>query len=247
MGALPRNPERSRDSPFLLSVVIRRGDACREADLGAAGLSPRLVILRHLLSAAATLLGTRGAVGLAGVVVAATTPAGQRVRAAAAARFVRRFGLGRAGRSLDARQRGDTRCGCHRDRKNDQKSDVHPFSIVRQDQASGPIPFSAARTASLEALRCTVCFDRRRTCKVGLTSSTSIELDRTVGGAMRRISCIYLAVLAGGSALLPEVGLLAAEPDVADYFQARCAQCHTVPDPAIRTDLAWLDQVERTA
>jgi hypothetical protein len=26
----------------------------------------------------------------------------------------------------------------------------------------------------------------------------------------------------------------------------RCASCHTVPDPKIATDLAWLDQVERT-
>ena len=64
---------------------------------------------------------------------------------------------------------------------------------------------------------------------------------------MRRFSCIYLAALAGGIGLLPQVRLLAAEPEVADLFQARCAQCHTVPDPAIRTDLAWLDQVKRTA
>ena len=157
MGILARNLERSRDSPFLLSLVPRRKDACCEADLGAAGPSPRLVvILRRPLSAAATLLGTRSAVGLAGVVVAATTPAAQRVRAAAAARFFRRFRLGRAGQSPAALQYGDNGCCCHRDGKNNQKSDVHQFSIVRQEQATGPIPFSAARATSLE---CTVCFD----------------------------------------------------------------------------------------
>ncbi len=30
-------------------------------------------------------------------------------------------------------------------------------------------------------------------------------------------------------------------------FRQRCATCHTVPDPSIRTDLAWLDQLNRTA
>jgi len=40
----------------------------------------------------------------------------------------------------------------------------------------------------------------------------------------------------------------AGEPnDAAKLFTARCASCHTVPDPAIRTDLAWLDQVNRTS
>ena len=33
---------------------------------------------------------------------------------------------------------------------------------------------------------------------------------------------------------------------VAKTFAQRCASCHTVPDPMIRTDLAWLDQVKRT-
>lgn len=36
-------------------------------------------------------------------------------------------------------------------------------------------------------------------------------------------------------------------PDAAKLFTSRCASCHTVPDPAIRTDLAWLDQVNRTS
>ena len=35
--------------------------------------------------------------------------------------------------------------------------------------------------------------------------------------------------------------------DVGKMFQARCANCHTVPDRKIRTDLAWLDQVNRTS
>ena len=29
-------------------------------------------------------------------------------------------------------------------------------------------------------------------------------------------------------------------------FKGRCSKCHTVPDPSIATDLAWLDQVNRT-
>ncbi|MFQ5505199.1 MAG: hypothetical protein ACE5F1_10425 [Planctomycetota bacterium] len=33
---------------------------------------------------------------------------------------------------------------------------------------------------------------------------------------------------------------------VDELFRSRCATCHTVPDPAIPTDLAWLDQVKRT-
>jgi cytochrome c2 len=37
----------------------------------------------------------------------------------------------------------------------------------------------------------------------------------------------------------------AADP-VGKMFAKRCATCHTVPDPAIRTDLAWLDQINRT-
>ena len=31
-----------------------------------------------------------------------------------------------------------------------------------------------------------------------------------------------------------------------DLFTARCANCHTIPDPSLRTDLAWLDQINRT-
>ena len=36
-------------------------------------------------------------------------------------------------------------------------------------------------------------------------------------------------------------------PDAGRLFLARCAACHSIPDPALRTDRAWLDQVNRTA
>jgi hypothetical protein len=29
-------------------------------------------------------------------------------------------------------------------------------------------------------------------------------------------------------------------------FGKRCASCHAVPDRTLRTDLAWLDQINRT-
>ena len=38
-----------------------------------------------------------------------------------------------------------------------------------------------------------------------------------------------------------------AAPDTGELFRARCASCHTVPDPLLRTDRAWLAQVDRTA
>ena len=38
-----------------------------------------------------------------------------------------------------------------------------------------------------------------------------------------------------------------ADDSVGKMFAKRCAACHTVPDPALRTDLAWLDQVNRTS
>ena len=30
-------------------------------------------------------------------------------------------------------------------------------------------------------------------------------------------------------------------------FQKTCVRCHVIPDPAVRTDRGWLDQVNRTA
>jgi len=57
-----------------------------------------------------------------------------------------------------------------------------------------------------------------------------------------------LFVLAFGAAAWLGAPAAAGEPnDAAKLFTARCASCHTVPDPAIRTDLAWLDQVNRTS
>jgi len=45
---------------------------------------------------------------------------------------------------------------------------------------------------------------------------------------------------------LAGAGARAGEP--ADkLFVKRCAACHAIPDAAIRTDLAWLDQVTRTS
>ena len=34
--------------------------------------------------------------------------------------------------------------------------------------------------------------------------------------------------------------------EAAALFAKSCSNCHTAPDPAVRTDLAWLDQVNRT-
>mgnify|MGYP002624319455 CR=1 FL=1 len=66
---------------------------------------------------------------------------------------------------------------------------------------------------------------------------------------MRALCLCTAAVLLGGAALLvPRTAV--AEPDAAgaaDVFRARCAHCHTIPDPALRTDRAWIDQVNRTA
>ena len=59
------------------------------------------------------------------------------------------------------------------------------------------------------------------------------------GDAMRT----HLMILALG---LASAHAEAGEP-VGKMFAERCASCHTVPDPAIKTDLAWLDQVNRTS
>ena len=37
------------------------------------------------------------------------------------------------------------------------------------------------------------------------------------------------------------------ESDVAELFSENCQHCHTVPDSKQPLDLAWLDQVNRTA
>lgn len=38
----------------------------------------------------------------------------------------------------------------------------------------------------------------------------------------------------------------AGEHDPKKIFTARCAGCHSVPDPAIRSDAVWLAQVRET-
>ncbi len=35
--------------------------------------------------------------------------------------------------------------------------------------------------------------------------------------------------------------------DPAALFESRCASCHAVPDPSVRTDRAWLGQIAHTA
>ena len=35
-------------------------------------------------------------------------------------------------------------------------------------------------------------------------------------------------------------------PEVAGFFAKNCAACHTVPDPTVPADRAWLEQVRRT-
>jgi len=66
---------------------------------------------------------------------------------------------------------------------------------------------------------------------------------------MRTSIPVVLGLLLGGAALFAPDRVAAGpdEVDAAGLFRARCATCHTVPDPALRTDRAWLDQVHRTA
>ena len=55
-----------------------------------------------------------------------------------------------------------------------------------------------------------------------------------------------LVALLLGAALIPLARTTAQEHSPAQIFTARCANCHTVPNPTLRTDLAWLDQINRT-
>ncbi len=58
---------------------------------------------------------------------------------------------------------------------------------------------------------------------------------------MRILLCLSVAVL-----VIPLAETPGQDPTVAEIFTAQCASCHTVPDPGMRTDLAWLDQINRT-
>ena len=55
-----------------------------------------------------------------------------------------------------------------------------------------------------------------------------------------------LAALLLGAALIPLAKTTAQDHSPERIFTARCANCHTVPNPELRTDLAWLDQINRT-
>lgn len=62
----------------------------------------------------------------------------------------------------------------------------------------------------------------------------------------------WIVLAAGGAVCLAAGAVVEAqeghgEPEVAGMFRDRCSTCHTVPDPAVRTDRAWLDQVRRTS
>ncbi|MHC4954494.1 MAG: hypothetical protein ACYTGZ_11450 [Planctomycetota bacterium] len=48
--------------------------------------------------------------------------------------------------------------------------------------------------------------------------------------------------------LLASSSWAVAEPgaEVGAMFRKRCANCHTIPDPQLAPDRAWLDQIKRT-
>lgn len=50
-----------------------------------------------------------------------------------------------------------------------------------------------------------------------------------------------------GVALASSAAFGAEDKKTRQLFVKQCASCHSVPDPAIRTDMAWLDQVNRTS
>jgi hypothetical protein len=50
-----------------------------------------------------------------------------------------------------------------------------------------------------------------------------------------------------GVALASSAVFGAGDKKTQQLFVKQCAGCHSVPDPAIRTDMAWLDQVSRTS
>ncbi|MDH3590921.1 MAG: hypothetical protein OER88_03530 [Planctomycetota bacterium] len=65
---------------------------------------------------------------------------------------------------------------------------------------------------------------------------------------MRTLPIAVLAGLAGAAALMHTPISEGGEGDHAGkIFAARCATCHVIPDPALRTDRAWLAQVKETS
>ena len=65
---------------------------------------------------------------------------------------------------------------------------------------------------------------------------------------MRLFSLILVpAGIVSLALLAPGVSRAEAESQVGSMFTARCATCHTVPDTGLRSDRAWLAQVNRTS
>jgi len=67
---------------------------------------------------------------------------------------------------------------------------------------------------------------------------------------VRKLALCLLPLGALGAALAVSPRALAGDADdgsPARLFTARCAECHAVPDPALRGDRAWLGQVQATA
>jgi len=58
---------------------------------------------------------------------------------------------------------------------------------------------------------------------------------------MRIMASLLIAV-----AIVPVAETTGQGQSAGETFTTQCASCHTVPDPGLRTDLAWLDQINRT-
>ena len=59
---------------------------------------------------------------------------------------------------------------------------------------------------------------------------------------MRRL----LPVLLAAAWSVPAYGGDEDKHDPAKIFTARCASCHTLPDPGVRSDKVWLAQIRET-
>lgn len=49
-----------------------------------------------------------------------------------------------------------------------------------------------------------------------------------------------------GAFLVPTRPSAGGDPEPGPLFTRNCAPCHTVPDPALRADRAWLERIHRT-
>jgi len=59
--------------------------------------------------------------------------------------------------------------------------------------------------------------------------------------------CCVLAAVPGPQSRAGEEGGEEAAAAAMRLFTGQCAPCHAVPDPALATGRAWIDQVHRTA